>query len=142
MAKGDNADADKFTYEILENATGKYVRLTGLTEEGKKAVELTLPSDYDGIPVRTFAVGVFAGNETISKVVLPSTISTIYDGSFEGAKRLNALVFEHDSVLAINMGQDFLKGADNCYIYVKTGVSTVDCAGGWARYSERIRYYD
>ena len=140
-AYGENDDAECFTYEKKTGATGDYIRITGLTDMGRERTELTIPTDYDGVPVTEFAPEVFAGNTVISTIVLTSNIGTIYDKSFYGAERLSRLVFKHDCVLGINMGSDFLKGADNCFIYIKEGVSTVDCAGGWAQYLGRIKYY-
>lgn len=139
--QGDNVDASMFEYETVQGATETYIRLTGLTEEGKQCVSLTVPSDYDGVPVREFTHAVFAGNETISRIVLPSNIHTLEDGIFNGCTRLAELVFRHDSITGLNAGLDFLFGADNCYIYLKKTVSVVDCAGGWERYLSRIRYY-
>lgn len=138
---GENVDAEMFTYEIVSSVTGDFIRLTGLTAEGKNQTSLTLPTDYDGIPVREFLPDVFADNTVISKIVLTKNISGIYDDSFKGATRLSELVFRHDTVLGLNVGVDFLNGADNCLIYLKKGVSAVDCAGGWERYQSRIRYY-
>ena len=138
---GDNKDADKFEWEIVSDALGEYVRLTGLTAEGKTMTEITLPSDYDGVPVREFAPEVFSGNTTISRITLPQNISRLYDNSFDGAVRLSALVFEHDSVLGMTAGEDFLEGADNCSIYLKKGVSFAGCAGGWEKYQDRVVYY-
>ena len=117
------------------------MRLTGLTAEGKTMTEITLPSDYDGVPVREFAPEVFSGNTTISRITLPQNISWLYDNSFDGAVRLSALVFEHDSVLGMTAGEDFLEGADNCSIYLKKGVSFAGCAGGWEKYQDRVVYY-
>ena len=138
---GDNRDAACFDYEVVDGATERYIKLTGLTEEGRKKSELILPSDYDGVPVREFSPQVFAGNGIIAKIVLQKNVRTIYDGSFAGASRLSSLYFEHDSVIDLSVGVKFLDGADNCYIYIKKGVSTVDCAGGWERYLNRIKYY-
>ena len=138
---GDNRDAEYFTYEVVDGATERYIRLTGLTEDGKKKSEIILPSDYDGVAVREFSTQVFAGNETISKIILPKNVRTVYDGSFAGAIRLSSLYFEHDSVIDLNVVVKFLEGADECYIYIKKGVPTVDCAGGWERYLNRIKYY-
>ena len=139
---GENADADCFTYEKREGATGGYIFITGLTEVGKTRTSLTIPTDYDGVPVTGFAADVFAGNTTISIITLTENVGTIYDNSFYGATRLKRLYFRHDSVLGINMGEDFLSGADDCDIYLKNGVSAVDCAGGWARYEGRIKHYE
>ena len=141
VTEDEVGDADCFLYEVKNGAAGEYIVLTGLTEEGKKRTELTLPASYDGLPVRSFAPEVFAGNTVISRIVLPQTITTIYDGSFSGAVRLRELVFRHDEIRALSLGQDFLEGAENCYIYIKKGVSAADCAGGWARYASRIRSY-
>lgn len=142
VSSGSNEDADKFTYEVLTDGTGrKYVRLTSLTEEGKTMTEITVPSSYDGVPVREFAPEVFAGNTTVSRITLPESIKNIYDRSFDGAVRLTALVFEHDDILGISAGEDFLEGADGCYIYLKEGTSVAGCAGGWEKYQSRVRYY-
>ena len=138
---GDNKDVDKFNYEVVEGATERYVRITGLNEEGKNASSLTIPATYEGLPVREFAKETFQDNKVISRLTLSSNIQTIYDHSFKGASRLSSLFFEHNSILGINVGINYLDGADNCYIYIKKSVSIADCAGGWERYQSRIRYY-
>ena len=139
---GDNSDADCFLYEIRTDAVGgEYVFLTGLTEEGKTRTSLTLPSSYNDVPVKQFSKDLFAGDQTISRIVLPQSITTIYDGSFSGAVRLRELVFRHDEILSLSIGVNYLEGADLCLIYIKSGVSVADCAGGWARYANRLRYY-
>lgn len=138
---GDNRDAGLFVYEKVAGVDGEYIRLTGLTAEGKTKSDITVPTDYDGIPVREFDVSVFSGNTVVSRIMLPETIRRIYDGSFDGATRLSSLVFKHDSLTGISAGYEFLRGADNCYIYLKKGVSIAGCAGGWVEYQKRIRYY-
>ena len=137
---GDNKDADKFEWELVSDMTGDYIRLTRL-KEGFSGTEITVPSDYDGVPVREFDPSVFAGNRTISRITLPANIGRVYDDSFAGADKLTALIFEHDSVLGISAGENFLRGADNCLIYLKTGVSFAGCAGGWEQYQNRVVYY-
>lgn len=138
---GDNRDAALFVYEKASGADGEYIRLTGLTDEGKTRSEIIIPSDYDGIPVREFDASAFFGNTVIGRITLPETVRRIYDGSFEGATRLSSLVFMHDSIAGISAGREFLRGADNCCIYLKKGVSIAGCAGGWVQYRSRIRYY-
>lgn len=138
---GDNRDAAFFNYTVISGATGDYVRLTSLTEEGKEKMEIIVPTDFGGIPVSEFLPSVFAGNTTVSKITLPKTIGRIYDSSFNGCIRLSMLLFEHDSILGISTGTDYLDGADNCYIYLKTGVNSAGCAGGWVHYQSRIKYY-
>ena len=141
VTEEDNSDLDKFDFEIVEGATEKYARITKLNEEGKKAAELTIPSTYEGYPVREFDPTTFQNDTVISRITLPSNIHVIYNESFAGAIRLSALYFRHDSILGINVGTDFLEGADNCYIYLKSTVQIADCAGGWERYQSRIRIY-
>ncbi|MBP5330683.1 MAG: hypothetical protein J6Y89_02405 [Lachnospiraceae bacterium] len=136
-----NRDAAAFTWELREDVTGQYIRITGLTDIGRKATELAIPTDYDGVSVREFAADVFAGNTTIARLVLPPNVTTIYDNSFEGAKRLTELILLHRSVLNLNVGENVLAGADNCCVYVRSDVQIADCAGGWERYKKRIRYY-
>ena len=139
--EGNNEDVDKFDYEIIDGATERYVRITGLNERGKSVPTLTIPATYEGLPVREFSKETFQDNKTVSRVVLSANINTIYNHSFAGASRLAELYFEHDSILGISVGLDFLEGADACYIYIKKTVSIADCAGGWERYQNRIRYY-
>ena len=138
---GSNEDIDKFTYEIVEGATENYVRITGLSELGKSASTLIIPATYEGLPVREFAKETFQNNKVVSRITLFANINTIYDQSFLGASRLTELYFEHDSILGISVGVNYLEGADACYIYIKKTVSIADCAGGWERYQNRIRYY-
>lgn len=139
--KGSDEDVDKFTYEIIDGATEKYVRITGLSELGKNASTLIVPATYENLPVREFAQNTFQNNKVVSRIVLSANINTIYDHSFKGATRLTELYFEHDSILGISVGVNYLEGADACYIYIKSTVSIADCAGGWERYQNRIRYY-
>ena len=138
---GDNSDLDKFELEIIDGEVERYARIKSLSEAGKAASILTLPSTYEGVPVREFDATVFQNNKTVSRIVLPSNIHSIYDRSFYGATRLSELYFRHDSILGMSVGVNFLEGADNCYIYIKKNVSVADCAGGWERYESRIRYY-
>ena len=139
--EGDNVDESYFLYQKKETPAGDYYSITSLTEEGKKMASLTIPSSHEGLPVREFGASTFAGNKTIARIVIPSSIKTIYDYSFDGCDKLVALVFRHDSILGLNVGNDFLVGAPNCLIYLKKGVNVADCAGGWERYLGRIRYY-
>lgn len=140
---GDNRDAALFDYERVASITGEYILLTGLLQEGRARTEIILPSDYGGVPVREFAQSVFAGNTVISEITLPMTIGRIHDNSFYGCTKLRTIRFEHDFILGIDAGQDFLAGTDEkkCFVYLKEGVSTTDCGGGWGKYGLRIRYY-
>ena len=137
----DNSDLDKFEYEIVDGTTEKYARITRLSEAGKEVSSITVPSTYQGLPVREFDPSTFQGDKAISRIILPSNIRAIYNSSFAGATRLSALYFRHDSILGINVGTEFLEGADNCYLYLKSMVQIADCAGGWERYQNRIRIY-
>ena len=141
IEEGDQTDEGKFVYEERDSATGRYCQIVGLTEEGKNASTLILPSTHDDLPVRGFDPDVFAGNQNISRITLPKTIRGIGDYSFNGATRLSELYFQHDSILGLSVGMNFLEGAERCYLYVKKTVSLADCAGGWSRYQSRIRLY-
>ncbi len=139
---GDNSDAQYFTYERVTSVSGDYIRLTALTEEGRNKAELTLPYSYNGIPVKEFMPEVFQNNDVISRIILPETISVIYEDSFLGAEKLSALYFKHDAIRDIAVTEDFLHGADKCVIYVKSTVNTADgCTGGWTFYGDRIKTY-
>lgn len=141
IGEGNNKDADLFAYEKKSDAGGEYIVITDLLEKGSAKTEIIVPTDYGGVPVRELATSAFAGNNTISKITMPKTVGRIYDNSFSGCRRLTMLVLEHESILGINAGPEFLAGADNCYIYLKLGVSISGCEGGWVRYQNRIRYY-
>ena len=63
---GDNSQADCFLWEEREGQ----VLLTGLTEMGRQASRLVLPTAIQGMPVTALADGIFVGNTNLQEVVL------------------------------------------------------------------------
>lgn len=137
---GNNIDAGLFEYEVTEYG----VNLTALKETGKVKTSITLPSSYDGISVVSFSPSVFAGNTSISEIVIPASVREIQDYSFSGCTKLRRIIMQHDNLIKCSAGNYFLAGTrDDCYIYVTESAYGIvnGCAGGWLNYSSRIKPY-
>lgn len=77
------AAADDFTYTLsADNAS--YV-LTSY--KGNKA-EVRIPEKYNGLPVSKIASGAFAGNISVYKIIIPSSVKTVEDGAFSAMPSL------------------------------------------------------
>ena len=55
--------------------------------------EVSVPSSFEGYPVRRIAPGAFAGSAAITRLILPPSLRVIGDGSCSGMTNLASLVF-------------------------------------------------
>lgn len=76
---------DIFQYKNL----GNYIEIvaTSTTAKGK----VTVPSEIDGLPVKTAAEHAFAGNQNVTEFVLPDTLTTLGKGAFQGDTALTSV---------------------------------------------------
>lgn len=137
--KGENQDAQYFTYEEAENG----VLITGLTEEGARQTILTVPMMYNGVAVTGFTATTFAGNSVIQEIRIQRNIRSIENASFSGCANLKALYLaegETPSRCKVNTG--FLEGAEQLKIYVEK-YKLVDYINDyfWSRYAANIVGY-
>ncbi len=112
--EGDNSQADAFVFE--ENASG--VKIVGLTQKGKEAQSLVLPSSYNGQRVTSLEKDVFSGNIRVREITVQENIAVLSDGSFAGCTSLERLVLRHADPEDIRVGYRLLDGAENVKIYV------------------------
>ena len=95
-----------------------------------KDAEVTVPASIAGTPVNTIAAGAFAHNDSVKKVNLPDTITTVEEGAFAAGITVNyqlnvagggASIGEGDST-----GSESVGGSDS-----STGIdeATVDADG-------------
>ena len=112
--EGDNSQADAFVFE--ENASG--VKTVGLTQKGKEAQSLVLPSSYNGQRVTSLEKDVFSGNIRVREITVQENIAVLSDGSFAGCTSLERLVLRHADPEDIRVGYRLLDGAENVKIYV------------------------
>ena len=132
---GSVQDTDCFVFEEREG-TG---RIMGLTAEGKTRESLTLPHEYNGIPVTTFSPSVFAGNTVIRQITIPSSIVRIENGSFAGCTRLESVILRQTRPNAITPGDNLLQGTDCVILVPAHAYSQYQTSYFWSVYASRIR---
>lgn len=83
---------------------------------------LTIPEIVDGYTVTSIAENVFAGNTTITKVVLPAGLSTIGGGAFKNCTALREISFAN----VTSIGEQAFAGCTALPIaYLANGITTV-----------------
>ena len=60
-----------------------------ITDYFGKDVEVTVPASIAGTPVNTIAAGAFAHNDSVKKVNLPDTITSVEEGAFAAGITVN-----------------------------------------------------
>lgn len=114
--EGDNAYAEYFTYTTREDGT--YL-IDGITEEGAKLAQITLPYSYNGISVTGFSSEVFQNNSAIAEITLQENIAYISNLSFDGCVNLRSIRLLQDDPTKIGIGAGLLTGVPStCKIYV------------------------
>lgn len=113
--EGDDRDAGYFLYE--ENEEGFLI--TGLTDEGKLRMELTVPCTYEGRTVYAFSADTFAGNKNICSLTIQDNIRILYNGSFDGCTDLERVILTQSDPERITVGYHLLDGTEKAMIYVK-----------------------
>lgn len=85
--------------------------------------ELTIPETVDGEPVICIAQDCFAGNETITTVILPDSLEEIGSGAFEDCSNLRG-IFIPEGVKSIGSGA--FEDCENLEaIYIPTSVAAI-----------------
>ncbi len=78
--------SENLAYKVVDDS----VIITGFEELVIGSV--FIPAEIDGLPVAGFSPELFAGNVTITTVVLPDTVKEIEDDSFRGCSALKKVV--------------------------------------------------
>lgn len=139
VGAGDNRDAEMFTYRL----DGSFYTVTGLTDEGKRASELTIPYQVDGVYVKAFLPLVFFDNKNIEKITVQDNIHTLSNGSFLGCDKLRQIILKHSEPAEIAVGYGLLDGApQGCKILVPEGVlSQFENNYFWGKYARQLQGY-
>ena len=76
---------ENFLFELIQIGEKEYYQITGLSETGKQAAELTVPNNYQGIPVVRIAKDAFSGCTNLKTLNLGENISSIVAYAFRGS---------------------------------------------------------
>lgn len=138
--EGDNTNAGDFLYE--EDGDG--LKITGMTEEGKRLSKVTVPVAKDGKRVTGFTKETFAGNTAIEEIALQANIRSIEDGSFSGCTSLKKLIVPRDTPPnRCTVYFALTEGAPDLKIYVqKKYLSQYGNDYFWSRYAALLVAYD
>lgn len=85
--RADAAEAADGTVYTLSD-DGSYAIVTGYSYY---TPSITLPSEIDGHPVREIAEYAFAGDTTLTKIVIPDSVVRIGEGAFKNCSALTAV---------------------------------------------------
>lgn len=135
----DGKDAALFNYE----SEGSGLKITSLTEEGKKASSIEIPDFYQGKKVLSFDPSVFAGNTVIEEIRVGKYVYGIADYSFSGCTGLKRLYMPKDVQPSQCIAYfALLDGAPECMVYVPAEkVSAYVNDYFWSRYGAYIVGY-
>ena len=107
-----------FAFTLTEDNTYK----VELTDLGKAASEIVIPSTYNDLPVTKLGSNFANGIKAIKKVTIPGTIEEIPNNSFNGATNLKE----------VNLNEGLLKIGDNAFrstslekVIIPTGVTSI-----------------
>ncbi|MDE5772447.1 MAG: leucine-rich repeat protein [Ruminococcus sp.] len=73
---------DIFQYKNL----GNYIEIVATSSMAKGVIEV--PAEIDGLPVKSAGEHAFAGNQNITEIKLPDTLTSIGKGAFQGDTKL------------------------------------------------------
>ena len=135
LIPGDNSDADCFLCE----PDGDALRLTGLTEEGKRRASLTLPVSCGGLPVTSLSPQAFAGNTAIRELTIQASVRGLEDGSFDGCSALERINLLHAAPGDCPVGAGLLEGTRALVYVPQPLVSAYRTNYFWAVHAARIR---
>lgn len=135
LTEGDDSDADCFLYE----SDGETVTVIGLSETGRSRASLTVPTQWEGLPVTAIAASAFAGETGLTELVIQENITAIGDLAFDGCTALERIVVENDDPSACRVGQQLLDGTDaNVYVSADA-LSDYRTNYFWSVYGVRIQ---
>ncbi len=87
-------EVDKNGLEYTLNAKEKYYTLSGVGSF--KGTELSVPSEYNGLPVKAIGHDAFYGNKTLTSVVIPDSVDTIGHNAFYNCANLINISFPEE----------------------------------------------
>ncbi|MBQ3040889.1 MAG: leucine-rich repeat protein [Clostridia bacterium] len=96
---GGDVNGEKSLLDFELSSDGNYYTITGIGKYTEPS--LIIPSTYEGMPVSAIGKGAFSGNETITEVVIPKSITVIGAGAFQNIPNLTKVTFEENGKLEV-----------------------------------------
>lgn len=91
--KGEDKGEDPyFLMEEIEGKSGKYYKIVGVTEEGRRQSSLTVPDIVNGLPVSVIGANAFNGCDALTELMIGKNINAIQGMALNGAVSLKALI--------------------------------------------------
>ncbi len=115
-----------YSYVVVENKdnpedkTAKIVKYNGAEEVD----ELTVPSEFDGVPVTVIGESAFEGSEALKKVNLPKDLKTIEKRAFAGSSIFSVFVLSSNDLDTIEA-----EAFKDCAKLVQVDIKTVNSIG-------------
>ena len=116
---GQSKPTDGLAYVL--NSDGKSYRVTGIGVATD--TEISIPALNNGKPVTRISMQAFQNNATISKVVIPDSVTSIGDGAFASCSSLMSIVIP-DSVTSIE-GSAFNSCGNLTSVTIGNGVTSI-----------------
>ncbi len=129
------ADPDCFLY--VGSPDGWHI--SGLSEEGLKRRALTVPSQYDLLPVTGMEPSVFAGNSLLESVTFRKGIRALPDRAFDGCTNLREIILRDIEPSACSVGQELLTGTHADILVNPDLVAAYRTNYFWSVYAPRVR---
>lgn len=145
QAPADEIDSGLFLFSPVGEG-GEGWQVSGLTDEGAKQTQLTVPASFEGKPVVGLANAALNGTDTLEELRLPSSIESLPGGAFSGCPKLTRLVLEHPHRLC-RITEHTFDGAPQIKIYVPVAAYSLYRDGNgcesnlWAALLDRIVTY-
>lgn len=79
------------TLEYMKSIKGEYIEITRFKSE-EDEVGILIPEEIEGLPVKVINYNAFRKCTNLTTVVLPETITHIYDGAFYDCKNLKTIL--------------------------------------------------
>ena len=116
--------------------------ITGLSEQGKTRENLTIPAQYDSLPVRAFAAATFAGNGTLRTLTISRNVTSIPDNAFSDCPVLERILLTNPTPSTCSVGQHFLDGTSAILVVPAASYSAYATDYFWSPYAARIEPAD
>lgn len=132
--QGDDSDADCFTYVERDDAWA----VSGLAPGAESRAALTVPSNWQGLPVSAVEGGAFAGAARLERIVIPPNVRFIGDGAFDGCAALARIELTQVSPSACRVGQGLLDGTSAGIFVPPEALSAYRTDYFWSIYAPSI----
>ena len=109
-----NLPKDGLDYSVEREKT---ISVTGVLDP--TLTEVTILKEWAGYPITAITAEAFAGNEAITSIVIPSSITSIEEGAFLGCTSLRSLTVDPENPIYMAVG--------NCLIRREDGTVVAGC---------------